>query len=630
MNDQTATSAELIAELEALRQRNAKLEDREVERTAELQIANAALEQRNAELAIINSVQQGLAQQLDIQAMYDLVGDQIRDIFDAQVLGIYIYDPQTDLVSYPYLIECGERFYLEPTPLGAAGFTPYMIHTRQPLMFNTDLLQRATEFGSYILGDTQVSKSYLGAPLVVGDEARGVIALGNIDRENAFSESDLRLLSTLASSLSVALENARLFAETRRLLAETEQRNAELATVNRIGRALASELELDALINLIGEQVRQTFAADIVYVALHDHQTDMLDFVYEYGEQLSSMRFGEGLTSRIIQTRQPLLINEGVMERHTTLHVAPVGVRSKSYLGVPIMVGEEAIGVISVQSIQQEGRFDAADVHLLTTVAANVGVAIQNARLYQETQRNAREMAALAEIGRDVSATLDLPTVLERIAAHAKELLAADTSAVFLPEPGGRAFRAITVLGADAEAIQADTIALGEGIIGDLARRGAAEVIHDTNSDLRIRQIPGTIQQDVEQLMVAPLLAGERVSGMMVVWRTGKREPFTEDDLQFLIGLARQAAIAIENARLFKEAYAAREAAEHANTAKSTFLANMSHELRTPLNAIIGFSRIVRRKAQGALPDKQLDNLDKVLISGEHLLNLINTILDIA
>ncbi len=149
-------------------------------------------------------------------------------------------------------------------------------------------------------------------------------------------------------------------------------------------------------------------------------------------------------------------------------------------------------------------------------------MAIQNARLYQETQRNAREMAALAEIGRDVSATLDLPTVLERIAAHAKELLAADTSAVFLPEPGGRAFRAITVLGADAEAIQADTIALGEGIIGDLARRGAAEVIHDTNSDLRIRQIPGTIQQDVEQLMVAPLLAGERVSGMMVVWRTGK------------------------------------------------------------------------------------------------------------
>jgi GAF domain-containing protein len=205
----------------------------------------------------------------------------------------------------------------------------------------------------------------------------------------------------------------------------------------------------------------------------------MLDFVYGYGEQLASLPFGEGLTTQIIQARQPLLINEGVMEQHATLQVAPVGVSSKSYLGVPFVVGEEAIGVISVQSTQQEGRFGEADVHLLTTIAANVGVAIQNARLYQETQRSAREMAALAEVGRDVSATLDLPTVLERIAAHAKELLSADTGAVFLPERDGGAFRAITVVGAEAEAIKAETIAPGQGIIGDLALRGAAEIIHD-------------------------------------------------------------------------------------------------------------------------------------------------------
>jgi signal transduction histidine kinase len=88
--------------------------------------------------------------------------------------------------------------------------------------------------------------------------------------------------------------------------------------------------------------------------------------------------------------------------------------------------------------------------------------------------------------------------------------------------------------------------------------------------------------------------------------------------------------VALENARLFNEATAARAEAEHANQAKSTFMSNMSHELRTPLNAIIGFTRIVQRKAQGALPEKQIDNLGKVLSSSEHLLGLINTILDIA
>ena len=96
------------------------------------------------------------------------------------------------------------------------------------------------------------------------------------------------------------------------------------------------------------------------------------------------------------------------------------------------------------------------------------------------------------------------------------------------------------------------------------------------------------------------------------------------------MGLGRQAAIAIENSRLFDEAQSARAVAEQANRAKSTFLANMSHELRTPLNAIIGFTRIVRRKADGLLPEKQIENLDKVLSSSEHLLGLINTVLDIA
>src|SRR5690242_4133815 len=118
MQDQNTHNAELTSELDALRRRAAELEDREVERAAELQAAQAALAQRNAELAIINSIQQGLAAQLDFQAIIDLVGDKIRDIFDAQVLAISIYDPQTNLVYHPYLIERCERFYLEPTPLG--------------------------------------------------------------------------------------------------------------------------------------------------------------------------------------------------------------------------------------------------------------------------------------------------------------------------------------------------------------------------------------------------------------------------------------------------------------------------------------------------------------------------------
>ena len=125
-----------------------------------------------------------------------------------------------------------------------------------------------------------------------------------------FTEPDVRLLSTLAASLGVALENARLFTETQRLLKETEQRATELATVNTLSQALASATELNVLIKLTGEQMKQTFAADIVYVALLDPQSRMIHFPYSYGEKMPSLPLGEGLTSKILQSGQPLLINK--------------------------------------------------------------------------------------------------------------------------------------------------------------------------------------------------------------------------------------------------------------------------------------------------------------------------------
>ncbi|NBC02727.1 MAG: GAF domain-containing protein, partial [Bacteroidetes bacterium] len=128
-------------------------------------------------------------------------------------------------------------------------------------------------------------KSALFVPMIVGETVVGSVSLQNVEEEHAFTESDLQLITTLTNSMSVAIENARLFNETTRLLAETEQRATELQTVNRISQALVSQLEFDALINLVGELMKETFKADIVYVALHDRETDMIHFPFEYGDK---------------------------------------------------------------------------------------------------------------------------------------------------------------------------------------------------------------------------------------------------------------------------------------------------------------------------------------------------------
>ena len=133
----------------------------------------------------------------------------------------------------------------------------------------------------------------------------GCVSVQNLDREYVFQESDLALLTTLAGSLSVALENARLIEETR-------QRAGELETVNSVGRALAERRDLHALIDLVGERMGETFDADIVYVALHDGAAGLIRFPYysELGERKGEdpFPFGEGLTSKILVARATLLL----------------------------------------------------------------------------------------------------------------------------------------------------------------------------------------------------------------------------------------------------------------------------------------------------------------------------------
>jgi PAS domain S-box-containing protein len=507
--------------------------------------------QRNAELGLINDVQRGLAENLEMQAMYDLVGERIGEIFDAQTVDIGVVDADAGTIWFPYSIERGER--LIDHPVDIMGFRKIALETREPVVINEDMERRCIEAGNPLAIAGEPSKSSLFVPLLVGSRGTGVISLHNLDREHAFSEADVRLLTTIAGSLNVALENARLFEETR-------QRAAELAIVNNVGQALAEKLELDALIQRLGDQLREVFAADLVYVALHDRATDMIEFAYysEHGEQQPTepLRFGEGLTSKILQTREPLLLNRA--SAFEEVGIAPTGTPAKSYLGVPIVAGSDAIGVISVQSTEQAGRFSEDDARLLSTIAANVGIAIQNARLYAETGRRASEMAALAELGREIGALLDLEPILGEIGERARELLDADTSAVFLEREGR--FVPVVALGEFGEALMSDTITPGEGIIGDLALRGTAEVINDVRGDPRGVQIPGAEYEDLERLMAAPLVARGQVIGVMAVWRTTRAaNPFTGEDLDFLVGLSQQAAIAIENARLFQTSKEAEE-----------------------------------------------------------------------
>lgn len=384
-------------------------------------------EQRTAELAVINSVQEGLVREMNIQAIYDLVGNRICELFDTQTVLIRTFDHRTGLETWQYVIEKGQRLYSNPRPFMWAN--KELIKNKQPLLINEDYVETAKKYGGTGVSKGLPPKSALFVPMIVGDSVRGSVSLQNVEKENAFTDSDLRLLTTLTNSMSVALENARLFDETNRLLGEAKQRANELSTVNNISQALASQLNLDDLIKLVGDEMLQLFRANIVYLALLDKKTNTISFPYQYGDNLQPMKLGEGLTSQIILNGEPLLINKDVSELTDKLGVQRLGIPAASYLGVPIPVGDEVIGVISVQSTEHENRFNENDLRLLTTIASSFGVALRKAKLFEEvhfakmeaeTARKTAEQANAAKSAFLSTVSHELRTPLTSVLGFAK------------------------------------------------------------------------------------------------------------------------------------------------------------------------------------------------------------------
>jgi signal transduction histidine kinase/CheY-like chemotaxis protein/HAMP domain-containing protein len=340
------------------------------------------INQRAKELAILNSVGEAMAKTLNVKTVTRIVGDKVRDIFGAEYTEILLREPNSDLIHVPYTFAKGYQD-VEPFAMGE-GLTSKVILSREPLVIGS--IDRQIELGALMPTEQDKTESYMGVPIIAGETTLGVVSVQSY-QQNAFNENHVRLLQGLSSNMGVAIANARLFDETQRLLKVTEDRAAELGAISKVSEALIAESELDSTIQLIGNQMREIFNADIVYVALLDPKTNLIHFPYQVGETFTTLKLGEGLTSKIIETGEALLINRDVLERSVEIGAIPVGREALSYLGVPIKTAQGTIGVISVQSTTQEGMFNDNSLRLLSTIAANAGAALHNAQLFTELKQ---------------------------------------------------------------------------------------------------------------------------------------------------------------------------------------------------------------------------------------------------
>ena len=492
--------------------------------------------------------------------------------------------------------------------------------------------------------------SLLAVPLMREGRAVGTI---NIYRAEAkpFPENQIELLKTFADQAVIAVENVRLFTElqtsNRELTAALDTQTATSDILRVISRSQTDVQPVFDAILASAVRLLRAYAGvltriegDRIELAAHTSTDDAGDAAQRafYPQTLHS----ETPTAWAIRERAPI----NIADAHTDPRISEAvralsharGARSR--VVVPLLRHDEAVGTIAV-SRHEPGGFTDDEIALLQTFADQAVIAIENARLLTELQartheltRSVDQLTALGDVGSAVSSSLDLDTVLTTIVGRAVQLSGTDGGTIFEYDEGTEEFSARATLNADADQsaiVRATRLRRGEGAVGQLAVTREPIQISDIAAagayESRLRG--ALLAAGTRAVLAIPLLHEQRLVGGLVVTRNMPGE-FTVETVDLLRTFATQSALAIQNARLFHEIQVKSRELEVASQHKSEFLASMSHELRTPLNAIIGFSDVLLQGMFGETNEKQTEYLRDILASGQHLLSLINDILDLS
>jgi signal transduction histidine kinase/DNA-binding NarL/FixJ family response regulator len=426
------------------------------------------------------------------------------------------------------------------------------------------------------------------------------------------------------------------------LLTAERQRADELDALRTTMADITGELELPALLQAIVERAAGLLHATGGELGLYDEASGQVRIVVSYnlGEGYVGTRhaLGEGAMGRVAETREPLIIEDYLTWEARAPQYGDVQIHAS--MAAPLMVGGRLVGVITILTSTAERQFGPADLHLLNLFAQQAAITIENARLFEAEQRRAEQFRVIGEVGRRITSILAVDELLGEIARLLKRNLGYYLVGIALIEGDELVFKAGAGAVWENPGFQPPRLKVGqEGITGWVAQSGQPLLVPDLSQESRYYSVPQASEMQSE--LAVPLKVKEAVIGVLHV-QSDRLNAFDESDAVLLQSLADQAAIAIENARLYDQAQReiadrrraqeelrqAKEAAEAATKAKSIFLANMSHELRTPLNAILGFTQLMDRDPN--LTAEQKENLGIINRSGEHLLALINDVLEMS
>jgi signal transduction histidine kinase/CheY-like chemotaxis protein len=387
------------------------------------------------------------------------------------------------------------------------------------------------------------------------------------DSQRSWSEHDRLLVEQVADQLTLALENARLFEQTQNALAETGERARELAILNEMSRAFTAHLDVDSLVENIYQYTSQLMDTSNFFVALHHPQEEQVTFhnVISNGqivdqdhpewEYVGTPQPLGGLTGHVILTREPLFVSEnvrGTLEGEGIDYVEVVPSHVKTWLGVPMIVSGQVIGVVAVQSETNPDLYNHRHLNLLTAIANHAAIAIQNARLLESTRRSNEELVALNAVASAASQSLELDEILKASLVQVLKTMGFDAGLVSMMDLKDGTLKLFNHVGLPEmlqEKLQSDGL---RGSLCDLVYKHASSIYLDDLSKDPPVDTSGLIAMGFHSYLGVPIETKGKTLGTICAFGRSIRTT-SSADLRLMISIGQQLGVAVENAQLFEQ-----------------------------------------------------------------------------
>jgi signal transduction histidine kinase len=497
--------------------------------------------------AQLQSYSRRLTESADLASVVQVLREQITASFQPEVLYVYLLDARMNAFvgqsdpAMPRLPSTSMQWALD------SSLSRWLRSETGPRY-----LQPGHALPEILVAD-QARIETIGAilytPLTGHHQLNGWLALGAKQTGQIYSADELGFLSSLANQTALALERAVIFDD-------LERRVSELNALSRISQAVNFTQDPDDILELIYTQTSRVLDTRNFYIALADHKRGTMRFAFyiEGNERLypdDEWPIDTGLSGEIMRRGQPIVTDDYVKECEKR-NLNPGGKPGRAWMGVPLNAGNLPMGIMKVSDYREEISYSPEQLQIFAAIADQAASVLDKGRLYRETAERARQLAVLNEVGSSITSTLDLRAVLTTIVAKSMELLDAEAGSLLLVDEQHNELVFEVTLGPAAPDLRGQHLSMNKGIVGAAAQTRRPQIVNEAQQDSRwLRDVDKSTAFSTHTLLAVPMIVKDKVIGVIELINKITGDSFSPDDQNLLTAFATNAAVAVENARLF-------------------------------------------------------------------------------